>query len=292
MDRSSDQQACGKFVLRATAESLNYVELGLKDKSAGRQWYKMCNRMLTDLNHRCTMRTAPEEFNLSANRQAHDPTVAEFARSYMTQTFPGRRFVQLLETHLSGDGRRSRRGILPVRTAPVDKETIRACHLEEVYFYRGPDERVHYLSPWEFVMFWELHRIPAPRKTADDGIALSRWTEVDIPPGSAAEPGLHYVVNDVALSEHSDYVVLPDTPTLRSRFRHEWILRRAFRPFVPQPDTTPMPDRASSAEDRAKLYCLYLRPWVLERQDADPAVPHITELNLVPPPSLDRKSVV
>ena len=62
------RQACGKFVLKATAESLNYVELGLKDKSAGRQWYRICNRMITDLNHRCTLRTAPEEFNLSANQ--------------------------------------------------------------------------------------------------------------------------------------------------------------------------------------------------------------------------------
>ena len=74
------RQAVGRYVLRATAESLNYVELGLRDKSAGRQWYKSCNRMLTDLNHRCTLRTAPEECNLSANQHAQDPTTAEFIR--------------------------------------------------------------------------------------------------------------------------------------------------------------------------------------------------------------------
>ena len=104
------RQACGKFVMRATAESLNYVELGLKDKSAGRQWYRTCNKLITDWNHRCTMRTAPEEFNLSANLHDQDPTNAEFFRSYRTQTFPGRRFVTLLESEMKGALRRERKG--------------------------------------------------------------------------------------------------------------------------------------------------------------------------------------
>ena len=233
IDKSSDQQACGKIALRATAEGLSYGELGLKDNSAGRQWYRMCNRMLTDLNHRCTMRTAPEEFNLSANHHDHDPTAAEFARSYRVQTFPGRRFLTLLETHCSGDGSRKRLGILPVRQAPVLTENIPIAHLEEVYGYRGKDDRVHYLSPWECVMFWEVVHITKPRKGSEGGISLSRWTGVKVPPESAAQPGVHYVVNGVALSEHHDYVVLPDTPALRGRFRHEWILRRAFRPYAP-----------------------------------------------------------
>ena len=43
-----------------------------------------------------------------------------------------------------------------------------------------------------------------------------------------------------------------------------------------------MPDRARNQEERAKLYSVYLRPWVLEHDDASAAVPHITELNLVP----------
>ena len=92
------RQACGRSLLKATAESLNYVELGLKEKSAGRQWYKICNRTLTDTNHRCTVRTALEEFKLSANLHPQDPFNAEFIRSYRTQSFPGRRFLVLLES--------------------------------------------------------------------------------------------------------------------------------------------------------------------------------------------------
>ena len=39
-----------------------------------------------------------------------------------------------------------------------------------------------------------------------------------------------------------------------------------------------MPDKAPNAEERAKRYSVYLRPWVLDRDDACPAVPHITHL--------------
>ena len=39
-----------------------------------------------------------------------------------------------------------------------------------------------------------------------------------------------------------------------------------------------MPDKAPNAEERAKRYSVYLRPWVLDRDDASAAVPHITHL--------------
>ena len=254
------RQACGRFVLRATAESLNYVELGLKDKSAGRQWYKICNRMITDWNHRCTMRTAPDEFNLSANQHKHDPMTAEFIRSYMSVSFPGQRFINLLESEMKGEMKRLRQGVLPVRAETVEKEVIRTYHLEEIYGYRGQDERVYYLSPWEFVMFWEVHRVTSPNSDSNDDVQVSRWTGVKIQKGSIARAGTHYVINGKVLKDHPDYVMLPDTTRLSTRLRHEWVLRRAFRPFVPQPDRTPMPDRAKNHEERAKLYSVYLRP--------------------------------
>ena len=56
--------------------------------------------------------------------------------------------------------------------------------------------------------------------------------------GAAAEADTHYVINDDVLHGLHDYVALPNTAALTQRLRHEWVLRRAFRPFVPQPDTT------------------------------------------------------
>ena len=92
----------------------------------------MCNRVLTDLNHRCTLRTAPEEFNLSASQHDQDPTAAEFMRSYRTQSFPGLRFVKLIESEMNSHPQRERRGVLPVRREAVQQEVIRTYHIEEL----------------------------------------------------------------------------------------------------------------------------------------------------------------
>ena len=41
-----------------------------------------------------------------------------------------------------------------------------------------------------------------------------------------------------------------------------------------------MPDREATADGRARLFSVYLRPRVLDRVDADDAVPHIADLEL------------
>ena len=84
--------------------------------------------------------------------------------------------------------------------------------------------------------------------------------------------------NGEGLCDHHDFIVLPDIPAMQ-QMRHEWVLRRANRPYVPQPDSTPMPDNAASLEEKAKLFSVYLRPWVLDKEIASSVVPHITDLN-------------
>ena len=127
-------------------------------------------------------------------------------------------------------------------------------------------------------MFWEVERVGTPKKQATDEMPVSVWTGVEVFPGTQAEAGKHYVIDDVGLRDHPDYIVLPDIPAMQ-QMRHEWVLRRANRPYVPKPDSTPMPDNAASQEDKARLYSVYLRPWVLDQAIASAAVPHITDLN-------------
>ena len=78
-----------------------------------------------------------------------------------------------------------------------------------------------------------------------------------------------------------DVIMFPDT-TLLKVFRFEWMLLRTERPYVPQPEGTPMPDREKTADGKAKLFSIYLRPWVLERNDASKAVPLLTDLDIAP----------
>ena len=39
-----------------------------------------------------------------------------------------------------------------------------------------------------------------------------------------------------------------------------------------------MPERERSREDKCKIFCLYMRPWVLNRADASPNVPALADL--------------
>ena len=69
----------------------------MKDKSVGQRWHRITHRVLVDFQHRCMRRTAPEEWNLSANYHEHDPTAAEFMRTYRPMDFPGGQLVKRLE---------------------------------------------------------------------------------------------------------------------------------------------------------------------------------------------------
>jgi hypothetical protein len=60
--------------------------------------------------------------------------------------------------------------------------------------------------------------------------------------------------------------------------------------MVPAPSNTPMPDQSGQAEGKARLFSLYMRPWVLERVWATALVPHIADLDLLALPSSESAS--
>ena len=165
--------------------------------------------MVVDLQHRSMLRTAPEEFNLAANMEPHDVLAAEFKRTYSSVTFPGGRLVRLYEAQKNEVEEKERLRTIPVRKGEVTSETLMQYDLEDVYGYRGRDPRVYYLNPWEFLMYWEPIRY-------DKALV--------------AELGEH----------HADIIIFPEKDVLKW-FRVEWMLRRRLRPYVPQPEHTPMP---------------------------------------------------
>ena len=52
--------------------------------------------------------------------------------------------------------------------------------------------------------------------------------------------------------------------------------------MVLAPLHTPMPDKQPDGEGKARLFALYMRPWVLDRRFATAEVPHLADLDLVP----------
>ena len=106
-------QPVGKRFLRDAAESLNYLTTGMEDKSAGQRWHRITHRVLTEFQHRCMTRTAPEEWNLACNLHPHDVTNAEFIWTYRSVEFPGGQLVRRLEAERCSMELRECRNSLP-----------------------------------------------------------------------------------------------------------------------------------------------------------------------------------
>jgi hypothetical protein len=255
-------QPVGAKYLRAAAESLNYMDVGLKDKTAGQQWHVATHRILTEFQYRCTSRTAPEEVNLCSGWHDQDPTNAEFVRTYMSTDFPGQNLlVRLEKVEKEVRAADEIRKVVPTNAKAGAGPHSELKHFPDHYGFRGPDPLVRSLNPWEFLMLWEVKSLPEPRKDEtgkEDKVALSKW----LPDGS------DYVVN--ACTENKDYESHPDRllntlepPTILffpdngdhgPALRNRWYMQRRLRPMVPAPIHTPLPTKKSTREEKAWLF--------------------------------------
>ena len=95
-------------------------------------------------------------------------------------------------------------------------------------------------------------------------------------------PGEDFVLVPGKLS-HDDILVLPrrDTPSQQCEMlRHSWVLVRRKQPCVPCPENTPLPNSKMTAEQRSKIFSVYLRAWTMAPSDATAEVPLLCDLNL------------
>ena len=146
-------QPIGRKFLQGAAESLSYLNSGMKDKTTGQRWHRITHRALVDLQHRCMRRTAPEEWNLAANYHEQDPTSAEFIRTYRSVEFKGGTLVRRLEAEQTGKPVREYLKQLPGSSSTDTSVAQWLQQVDDFYGYRGNHWKVFLLSPWEFVMF-------------------------------------------------------------------------------------------------------------------------------------------
>ena len=183
-------QPVGAKYLRAAGESLNYMDVGLNDKTSGQKWHAATHRIYTEFQYRCTSRTAPEEVNLSSAWHEQDPLNAEFIRTYRACAFPGQSLVELLEREFKQALKpKDLRKVVPTRASYGSGPDVLLKHFADFYAYRGVDPQVKYLSPWEFLMLWEVLPLTAPESRKHDNDKL--------PPLSMHVPETDgYTVND------------------------------------------------------------------------------------------------
>ena len=107
------RQPVGTKYLKALGETYNHVADSYKAKTVTQQWHRISHRVLTDFQHRCMVRTAPEEWNLASQWHAQDPTAAEFVRLYRSVDFPGRALLDRVEMEEKNLRRKEIRKIIP-----------------------------------------------------------------------------------------------------------------------------------------------------------------------------------
>ena len=88
-------------------------------------------------------------------------------RTFQPRAFPGAQLVRRLEDEMQRTSRSTVRKVLP---SPSDEKSLQDTeiilrHFPDLYGYRGSlpeNKEVFYLNAWEFLMLWEVRRLPRP----------------------------------------------------------------------------------------------------------------------------------
>ena len=138
-----------------------------------------------------------------------------------------------------------------------------------MYGYRGREDSVDLLTPYEMLLHYSMERILPP--TNAQRMSRAVWTEE----GKAYReqcreeksqgyyrPGEHFLARD-----GEDRILLPDLSALHG-LRHCWCWEARSRPHLPTWSFAKVPRPQFSPEENARLLCVYLRPWTLRETES------------------------
>jgi hypothetical protein len=109
------------------------------------------------------LRTATEEFLLSSRYKPHDPLAAEFVRTFRSQNFNGKFYLERCEALWKKESLVDVRVLLPKNAAGKG-----AVDVVSLYGFRSTEPDLCFLSPWEFVQWmtccapWEILTLRKP----------------------------------------------------------------------------------------------------------------------------------
>ena len=280
------RQPVGAFELKQAALNLKFLEDKLQSKSHAAQFHHAANRMLSDLEFRGHVRPITEEFNLAGNFHQHDVCNAEFYRTYRNVSFYGAGLLRRLRSLKDALRNNDTKTLLLRRPFPHQRPGNKfRVSFDDAYGYRGKSPSLYYLSPWEFTALWQLEYLKPPSSYGSN--AKTAWTEegwkyYEETKGNtkapAPKPGEHYIV--VACMDPFKYISYQDSNET-ALLRHSVVMVRNKIPYVPQPDGTPLPTTHLSEEERCRIFSVYLRPWVLNTEDASPHVPFLADIDIL-----------
>ena len=229
--------------------------------------------------------------NLRANHIQGQIVSAERISTAGFVTFPGHAFLgavaRLVDTNAACTGP-PRQTFVRAKPSPVGTGHLREVDLVRAYGHRPSDAACCWLSPYEFVMYWEVvpARIPQTR-TEWEAEPDTAW-DVKLTPAGARKvdacaadrllrlrAGQHY---RIAVTETPGRRLFPNTPG-NAILRNAWILQRRMRPLCPHFAQSAVPRRfGDNVEENAKMAKVYFSAWTLDQARGTAAVPYVGHL--------------
>lgn len=260
----SKRQKMGQFELRKSIGALPLLKQKLEGrnlKSGSAQLAHVCNRMFTVLEGKGILRSSTEETLLASRYNPADPLAAEFIRTFRINLFCGAAFLAYYDAL-----KRSKTIVEAATTIPKAAKSLNVVQEHMVYGCRPTDPRVWFLSPWEFIQHWGVHKLKPP------GLhyTLTKWLTTEQQRKLANRPPIAHIdygLNEAALAGKLHWIAYPVGNSKNSKevrrqclqLRNSVILFAKSRPEVPCPEQTPMPNRYMSKDKRSKIFSVYLR---------------------------------
>ena len=286
----SKRQKVGQFEIKKSIGALPPFQEKLHERNlrASAQLSHVIMRMFTVLESKGILRAATEETFLSALHNEDDPLSAEFIRTFRSQSFMGKYYIERFEAACKKES-------FDVRFAlPKNAVAKEMWDVAAGYGFRSLHPDTLYMTPWLFVQWFQHILLLAPCRKRGD---LTKWTVAGKQKYRNAViqkcvsdvvfiAGEDYELDPTKLRGKDYYFPYPDNPSLfhgkvpasYTKFRHTWILRRRERPVVPCSEATPMPSRRKSKEFRSKIMSVYHRPWTLFPNLDNSFVPYVSDL--------------
>ena len=248
---------------KTRGESINYI---------GK---RHATRLMNDTYGKGIVRGQAENTNLRAYEKTNDVTAAETFRTCQTVDFYGREYVDIVEK--MNDKKALEKaavfGEVDFRNPKKKKVAVRDAAV--LYGQRPKHPWVWYLSPYEFVTYWEptllsypthASDVEAPKhhvRMTDQGLAKLQCSDRE-----NLIPGTDYLVKDDTSEEQRPaWLPYPDLPSTQ-HFRHTWILMRRRRPVAPSFAGAPVPKHGTGEAKRsATIVMAFFHPWTLRSAD-------------------------
>ena len=238
-----------------------------------RDFQKSVRRLVKDLEMKGTIRTAVESANLSLYAKNKDILKAECIRTFPHVNFPASLLLKREEIETLKVAGTSIIAAL-YRDGNTRARMYAEATFDLMYGFRGSEDEVDVLSPYEMILLYSMERICPPNPNNEKNRAT--WTDEgneyrracrDTNQNAKYKPGEHYKATPA-----KGRILLPDIDALHG-LRHSWCWERRRRLHLPTWSFSKVPQAEYSPEENARLLSVYMRPWTLNPMESTKSNP-------------------